>query len=269
MPEGDTIFKAARALARVLTGEHVLAFHAVAAELSRRELVGSQVSQVQPLGKHLLIHFDARLVLWTHLGMHGAWRIFTRGEAWPRSSPHAACTIETALYEAVCFRPSTAKLLTERELLLEPRLTQLGPDLLAPNPDLAAAEERLRALPDHTIADALLNQRALAGLGNVFKSEVLFSCAINPFRPVRELSDEDLRRVVAAAQKLLARNTLSGRRVTTSRATLGSAAWVYGRTGEPCLRCGARVMSSMAGAARRRTYFCPVCQGVPLAPTQR
>jgi endonuclease-8 len=263
MPEGDTIFKAARALSRVLLGERVLAFHAVATELSRRDLAGTQVSQVRPLGKHLVIHFDEGLVLWTHLGMHGAWRVFTRGEAWPRTSPHVACAITTAAYEAVCFRPSTVKLLSLRELSIEPRLTQLGPDLLAPYPDLAAAEERLRALPDHSIADALLNQRALAGLGNVFKNEVLFSCGINPFRTVRELSDQDLQRIVANAQKLLARNTLTGRRVTTPRATLGSATWVYGRTGEPCLRCGARVMSSIAGAARRRTYFCPVCQGVP------
>jgi endonuclease-8 len=159
----------------------------------------------------------------------------------------------------ICRDAPTVELLREREVAHHRALSQLGPDLSRADVDLDQAVARLRALGDAPIADALLDQRAAAGIGNVYKSEVLFLCGVSPTAPVSSFGDSELRRALTVASKLLRKNR-RGRR-TTRFASDGPKLWVYDRTGEPCLRCGERIQSLRQGELARMTYFCPSCQG--------
>ncbi len=259
MPEGDTITRTARTLQRALAGKRVLGFETPRLPASgRRPSEGSTVVSVEARGKHLLIAFDGGTTLHTHMGMSGSWHVYRPGERWriPRSALRAVVEVEDAI--AVCSRATVVEVLGERELARHPQLAWLGPDLCAPVPDLEEAAARLQRLVpgDEEIGVALLDQRVAAGIGNVFKSEVLFARGIHPFEPVATLDAGTRRALFGTASELLRAN-LDGR---SPRRTVPEGLAVYGRTGRPCRRCGTPIRSRKQGEAARVTYWCPGCQ---------
>ena len=267
MPEGDTIWRAARTLDAALCGRVVTAFSstipAVSALVLRLGIVGRRVERVEARGKHLLVRFEGGAALHTHQGMRGTWRL---RRALPDRAPRGAsrwakarARIDTAEVTAACFGAPVVELLPPRLAREHPALARLGPDVLAADFDAAAARERLRARTDAEIGAALLDQTALAGIGNVYKCETLFLCAMPPRVRVRELDDAALDRLIDTARRLMLRNLGPGPRRTTSPLAPG-VAWVYRRSGAPCRRCGAPVARLVQGEPPRSTYYCPRCQ---------
>jgi endonuclease VIII len=274
MPEGDTIYRAAQTLDRALARRVVTRFDSVLPALTRIDedapIAGRTVQRVWSQGKHLLIAFSGDLFLRTHMRMNGSWHIYRPGERWQRSRHQARLVIETDAFLAVAFNVPVAEFYTARELVREPALRDLGPDLLNDAFDEDAALTHLRARGPIGVGDAVLDQRALAGIGNVYKSEVCFVCRINPFTPVDRLSDDDLRTLVRTARRLLQANVAPGTdagiatyhplRRTTGRGDPEERLWVYGRARRPCRRCRAPVQRRKQGTDARSTYWCPACQ---------
>lgn len=261
MPEGDTIHRSAQALHAALAGRRVSGFGsrlvAVAAAAERLRIVGQAIERVRARGKHLLFEFEGGAVLHTHQGMRGSWRLEPATAA-PGRGP-ALAVIETGELAAVCRHAPVVELLPPLAARGHPALSRLGPDLLAPEFDPAEARRRLRARAAGTIAEGLLDQAALGGIGNVYKSEVLFLCRVPPTAPVETLDEQTLDRLIATARRLLQRNLGLGPRRTTS--SLASVRFhVYRRAGQPCRACGARIQRIVQGEQARSTYFCPACQ---------
>jgi endonuclease-8 len=261
MPEGDTIWRIARTLHAALAGKSVLSFRSslvvVDAAARRLGVVGRRIEAVESRGKHLLVRFEGGAALHTHLGMRGSWRL---GPARARRVPASArAVVETADAFAFCTLAPVVELLSAAELVRHPALARLGPDLLGPAFDPAAARRRLRARGDVPIGVALMDQTALAGIGNVYKSEVLFLCGVSPFARVRDIDDPTLDRLVTKAGELLRRNLGAGVRRTTSALAPGPL-WVYRRSGQPCRRCGTAVARVVQGEQTRSTYWCRTCQ---------
>ena len=263
MPEGDTIWRAARTLHAALAGRTVVAFNSVLPEVvaaaRRHALVGRTVEAVEARGKHLLVRFAGGAVLHTHQGMRGSWRLHRGAGGVRRPSSAARAVIETADVVATCSLAPVVEVLSAAQAAAHPALARLGPDLLGPGFDPVAARRRLRERGDLEIGPALMDQTSLAGIGNVYKSEVLFLCGVSPFRRVRELDDAALDRLVARAGKLLRRNLGPGLRRTTSSLAPGRL-WVYRRSGQPCRKCGTTIERAVQGEQARSTYFCPACQ---------
>jgi endonuclease-8 len=275
MPEGDTLHRTADGLRPYLIGRPVTAARAngPGAIPQVQRLVGATVTEVEAIGKNLLIRFDTGLELRTHLRMNGSWHRYRPGERWRRPAARARLVLEVPGAVAVCFDAPVVELLEVRAERLHPALAALGPDLLAPDFEPTGAAEALRRLrdlarADRAIAQALLDQRALAGIGNVYKSEVLFIERVDPWAPVGKVPDEALTRLVATAHRLLVANADrrgGPERVTTGRARAadGQPLWVYGRAGRPCRRCGTLIASRRQGTELPRlTFWCPRCQGV-------
>jgi len=271
MPEGDTIFRTARTLERALAGRTVTKFETQLSGLAvvdRREpIAGRTVEHVLARGKHLLMAFSGSVVLRSHMRMHGSWHIYRPGERWRAPAKDARIVITTNAWVAIAFNVTDVELLAADELAHHPRLSALGPDLLSDDPNLAEARARLRAAGSRHIAEAILEQRAVAGLGNVYKSELLFLFGLHPFTPVADVSDEDIDRVLMRGRDLLRLNvserTVAGAsghgRVTTGRLNPREQLWVYGRAGQPCFKCGTAIRSENETEGRR-TYWCPSCQ---------
>jgi endonuclease-8 len=273
MPEGDTIFRAARTLHRALASKQVEQFESVLPSLTRvhedTPITGQTIDRVSARGKHLLIQFSGGLVLRTHMRMNGSWHIYKRGERWRRSRRDMRIVIATSDYEAVGFNVPVAEFLTPREVARHDELRRLGPDVLSDSFDSAEVIRRMRERPASPIADVLLDQRVMAGLGNVYKSEVLFMCGVDPFASVSHLTDAKLEEIVTAARRVLAANvidgvtamtTYSGYRRTTRRADPKDRLWVYGRARLPCRRCGTPINVRKQGLDARLTYWCENCQ---------
>lgn len=284
MPEGDTLYRIAGTLQKALCGRIVTRFDTALDEIARIDgrtpVAGRMVSGVDALGKHLLIVLrrvdgpgDAiacpesfglelralDLVLHTHLRMTGSWHVYRPGEAWQKPAHNAKVVLRTDEFVAPCFSAPVVELLTARESTRHPQLSTRGPDAMTDDFDAARAREGLKLRADLPIGVAIMDQRAMAGVGNVYKSEVLFLRRISPFTPVRDLSDSDLDGLIAESHKLLVLNRTSTMRQTNfslSRERL----WVYGRSGSPCLVCGTIVKMRRQGAEGRSTYFCPYCQ---------
>jgi endonuclease-8 len=265
VPEGDTIFRVAAALRGYLAGQRIEAARARVPGPRIERVVGSRVNEVESRGKHLLVHFDNGLVLHSHLRMQGTWHRYRPGERWRRPAAQARVVLEVPGSVVVCFDAPVMELLEERAIELHPALRTLGPDLLADEFDAEDALRRLRAPARQglSLAEALLDQRAQAGVGNVFKSEVLFLEHQHPMRRVRDVDDDTLRRLLATAEEQLRANTTTRGRVTTGRRPAPSRTWVYGRAGRPCLRCGARIERARIGDLPRPTFWCPRCQPAP------
>ena len=273
MPEGDTIFRAARTLHRALAGKTVAAFESVLPALNRvhedAPLTGRTIERVSALGKHLLMHLSGGLVLRTHMRMNGSWHIYRRGERWQRPRRDMRLAIAAGDFEAVGFNIPVAELVASRDLARHDELRQLGPDVLSDSFDAGEAIRRMRERGDLTVAEALLNQRLMAGLGNVYKSEVLFLCRINPFTLVRALDLAQLTAIVETGRRLLRANvaegvapmtTYTGIRRTTRRNDPKERLWVYGRARLPCRRCGSPISVRKQGLDARLTYWCGQCQ---------
>jgi endonuclease-8 len=273
MPEGDTIFRAARTLNRALAGRVVTRFESVFPALTRvhddAPITGRTVESITAAGKHVLMRFSGDLVLRTHMRMNGSWHIYRPGERWQRSRRDMRIVIATEAFEAVGFNVPVAEFLQGRAIQRQEDLRLMGPDLLGASFDEAEAMRRLRARGDAAIADALLNQRVVAGIGNVYKSEVLFLCGVNPFTSVADIDDERLRCLLTTARTHLHANvidptasivTYRGYRRTTRRADPAERLYVYGRAGQPCRTCGVHIEIRAQGRDARLTYWCPSCQ---------
>jgi endonuclease VIII len=264
MPEGDTIYRTAEHL-RPLVGHQVTGARAWprpgvrrVADLSR--LVGSTITSVEARGKQLLIGFDNGLTIRSHLRMTGSWRRFGPGERWSRPSYQASAMVETTGGVAVAFNTPVVELLTDAARRRSPVLAALGPDLLGEAFDPAEALRRLRERDAQPLGVALLDQRAVAGIGNVYKSEVAFIEGLDPWAPVAAFSDAELSSALATARRLLRTNVARGPRNTTGSRGFGQGLWVYNRAGRPCRRCGGSIRSRRQGELARVTYWCPTCQ---------
>jgi endonuclease VIII len=266
LPEGDTIFRTARTLTRALGGQVVTRFETVLPLLERVDedtpLAGRTVEEVTSHGKWLEMRFSGGLILLTHMLMSGSWHIYRPGEQWQRARFHMRIVIETASMVAVAFNVPVAEFHTEESLARRRGFKDLGPDLLASEFDRDAARRNLRALADWDLAPALLNQSVLAGIGNVFKSEICFAAQLHPFRKVGSLTPGEIDRLLAAAQQQLAANVTgdSSFRTTVPRARPFERLWVYGREGQPCRVCGATVEIRRQKEEGRVTFWCPECQ---------
>ena len=295
MPEGDTIFRTARTLHRALAGRVITRFESVYPQLTRVDagtpVAGRVVERVEARGKHVLMWFGAghleghleghlkvapTLVLRTHMRMHGSWHIYRPGERWQRPRHEMRIAIETDAIHAIAFGVPSAELAPADAIERSQAISTLGPDPLADHFDADEAVRRLLALSermrvegsdrdDTSIADALLDQSAIAGIGNVYKSEVLFVGRINPFAAVQSLTHDQIAEVVAIAVKLLRANVsessaVGGGRRTTNRTDPSARLWVYGRGGQPCRRCGTPIAHAKQGPFARMTYWCERCQ---------
>jgi endonuclease-8 len=272
MPEGDTVFRAAQALQRALAGQTVARFESVYPKLNRvaedHPIVGRTVETVSARGKHLLIAFSGDLVLHTHMRMNGSWHLYRPGVRWQRPAQEMRVLVATVAVIAVGFNVPIAELLTSRDLARHPALRTLGPDLLSAAFDGAEVIRRMRVRGRDAVADVLLDQRVVAGIGNVFKSEILFLAGIEPFTPVAALTDADLERLVGISREQLAANVMtrsqtlshSITRSTTRSLDPNKRLWVYARGGKPCRRCGTMIQVKKSGIDARLTYWCPQCQ---------
>jgi endonuclease-8 len=282
MPEGDTIFRAARTLHRALANQTVTAFESVLPKLERVEIdtpiTGRTIEKVEANGKWLLIHFSGNLILLTHMLMSGSWHIYRPNEKWKLHRSHMRIVIRTNAIDAVAFNVPIAEFHTTDSLRRRRNFNQLGPHVLAAEYNDAEILRRLRAHRDLEIAEALLSQSILAGIGNVFKSELCFACRVNPFRRVESLSITELTCLVGTARKFLQANvtdnsgdqmvTHSGLRRTTGRADRGENLWVYKRKGEPCRRCATPIEPRKQAPSARTTFWCPTCQPLPPTPAR-
>ena len=258
MPEGDTIHRVADRLRPALAGQAVERFEAPRA-VGPRPGVGSTVSEVEARGKHLLIRFSDGVTLHTHLRMVGTWHLYRRGSRWRLPGHLARAVVAVPEWEAVCFKAPVVELYREPPAHLPQPLDHLGPDLCLEDPpvDEALARMAARVDVDAEIAPTLLDQQIAAGIGNVFKSEVLWACRVNPFAKVRDLDDDTRRRLVTTAARQLRANVGS----VGERSTLpGGGVAVYGRRGQPCRRCGTPIQRRRQGEDPRVTYWCPTCQ---------
>lgn len=299
MPEGDSVWRAAAQLHQALAGQTLTASDFRVPRFATLNLAGWSVTEVVPRGKHLLMRVQSpaksssggpsdvgasagestegggssgrqELTIHSHLKMEGAWQIYPPGGRWRKPAFMARCVLRTAVADAVGF--SLGILEVVRTADEDKVVGHLGPDLLGPDWDAAEAEQRLRAAPDVPIGVALLDQRNLAGIGNIYRCEACFLSGVHPATPVSAVSD--LRTLMTDAKQLLEANLGSGRRVTilnprgmpVGRMAGRPGYWVYGREHRPCLKCGTpirrAVMGKPSGEEERDIYFCPQCQPV-------
>ena len=262
MPEGDTIHRAAQTLQTALGGRRITRFVTVLPQLARVDedapLAGRIVERVEAAGKNLLMHFSGDLHLRTHMRMHGSWHIYRPGERWRARRGDMRIVIETDEWIAVAFHVPVAEFYDERQ----EDLRRIGPDFLGETFDEAEAMKRIRARGDQEIADVLLNQRVVAGIGNEYKSEVLFLAGVNPFARVRDLTDQDIAAILRIARKVMLANVRkrSISRVTTFSLDPRQQQYVFGRGAKPCRRCGTPIEYRKQGRDVRGTYWCPKCQ---------
>jgi endonuclease-8 len=290
MPEGDTIYRTARALQKAIGGKIVTGFETGLAKLARvnddTPLVGRTVERVESRGKWCLIYFSGDLILVTHMLMSGSWHLYRVGERWRMGRDKMRVVIRTADWEAVGFNIPVAEFHTARSLDRSSQVPKLGPDILSESFSVESGVARLaeyaRENPEAEVGVVLLNQRVMAGLGNVYKSEVAFAAGVNPFRAMKAITPREMERMVEFSKRYMTANvadgsgdgivTYSGNRRTTRAMDREERLWVYRRQGEECRRCGATVMMRRQGVQARSTYWCPECQpwvGEGAAPVGR
>ena len=257
MPEGDTVWLAARRLHEALAGTVLQSSDLRVPQLAAVDLAGVTIDAVVPRGKHLLFRLDDGRTLHTHFRMEGSWHLYRPGDRWRGGPAHQVrAVLRTREWIAVGYRLAEVDLVPTAD---EGRLVgHLGPDLLGPDWDLQEALRRLGSRPDREIADALRDQRALAGIGNIYACESLFLCGVDPFRAVADVPD--LAQVVLTAHRLLRRNAPRASQSTTGDERRPH--YVHGRNRRPCRRCGTPIRTRAQGAApyERITYWCPSCQ---------
>jgi len=257
MPEGDTIAYAANRMRPVLEGrvpDEILTpqpRHALDRWPAR--LSGRAVSRVDTHGKHLFVRFEGDLVLHSHLGMVGVWGVYAPGRRWGRSGRRAWIVLRAAGHEVVEFDGPLLELMTDSRSRFDQRLAALGPDVLADEFDFARCLGRLRS-DDQTrpVGDALLDQRNVAGIGNIWKAEGCWEAGVDPWRPLGTVDDREVMAIIDAVRPRMLRSAVEGPRSIGPR--------VYRLAGRPCPRCGARIVARGQGDANRTTYWCPGCQ---------
>ncbi len=261
MPEGDTVWNTARVLERGLVGQEIVRGEFRVPRLAGADVAGWRIGESASRGKHLLLRLTDRdgrpWTLHSHLRMDGKWRVYQADERWRGGPGHLIrVVLRTVRAVAVGYHLHELDLVpAEREGTL---VDHLGPDLLGPDWNAEEAVARLLGRPEREIADALLDQRNLAGIGNLYKSETLFLRGIDPWRPVGEVPD--LSGLVALAQRLLAANRGRWQQATTGSIRRGEEHWVFERAGSPCRRCGTTIRRERQGDHERISYWCPRCQ---------
>ncbi|MDQ3898494.1 MAG: hypothetical protein M3326_14830 [Actinomycetota bacterium] len=247
MPEGDVLFRTAATLQRWLAGREVTEATSAAAPM-----VGHTVARVEATGKHLLMRFDSGHALHTHLRMTGSWHVYSKGERWQRPPSQAKVTVTCGERMAVCFNAPVVELLPPGAEANHPSLAGLGPDVLAAPLDVEEIRRRARNRPaDTPLGELLLDQRVLAGIGNIWRCEALFLEGRSPWAPLSSLKDEGLDALVSTAARIMRESLV---------ATGPQRRWVYRRTGRPCRRCGTPIESRRQGEQARTAYWCPTCQ---------
>lgn len=260
MPEGDTVLVAARRLHNALAGQEIVKSELRVPAFATADLSGQHVVGVAARGKHLLLRTDAGLTLHTHFKMDGVWHIYRRGEKWRYPGFQARAVLRTAESEAVGFRLGICELI--RTTGESDRLRQLGPDVLGPDWDRSEALRRLRLHPEREIGTMLIDQRVMAGPGNIYKSEVCFVERVNPWQRVGEIDTPE--RLVDRMKELMEANRESGRQVTTGDPRRGRDKWVAGRWRLPCRVCGTEIRRADQASYNfeRVTHWCPSCQPI-------
>jgi endonuclease VIII len=265
MPEGDTLHRTALTLNRVLAQQRLVRVRSSVAAIAGAELAGHVVKEVTARGKNLLIEFDDGRVLHTHLKMQGSWHVYRPGERFQRPEHQARVVLEVADALAVCFSAPTVRLLAAHAVENDPYLSGLGPDLIPDEFDEPKAVAGLLALAELSIGEAVMTQTALSGIGNIWKSETLFACRLDPFTLVSTLTRDAALEIVRTARQFL-RKSVYGQTGSASVEGGRGRFWVYGRSGEACRKCGTTVKMKRQGAQSRSTYYCPKCQGVQSRP---
>ena len=261
MPEGDTVRKLAAVLTPHLEGAVVR--HLRLRGVNPDPLAGQKIRSVFSKGKHLFFLFDNDLLLRSHLGLYGSWHIYGIGERWRKPERNASIVLETQSRVFVCFNAREIEILRARGFRLNDELARLGPDLTCAVPDGPRLARRARELlePTSLLVDLLLDQRVASGIGNVYKSEVLFLASQHPARLLADTPDKVIVGLFQQASDLLRHNLDTGSRVTRFADDGLGDLWVYGRAGHPCFRCGAVLRRDVLGGNPRSTYWCPRCQG--------
>lgn len=257
MPEGDTIAYAANRIRPVLEGrvpdEILTPQPRHARDRWPERLAGRAIRSVDTHGKHLFLRFEGDLVLHSHLGMVGVWGVYAPGRRWGRSPRRAWVVLRAQNHEIVEFDGPVLELMTEGRTRFDQRLAALGPDVLAEAFDRERFVRRLRD-DDQTrpLGDALLDQRNVAGIGNIWKAEGCWEARIDPWRRLATVTDDDAVAIIESVRPRMQRSATLGHRAIQAR--------VYGHAGQPCPRCGTRIAARGQGDANRTTYWCPGCQ---------
>jgi endonuclease VIII len=256
MPEGDTIYGAAQRIRSALVGAEIISVETherFARDRWPERLSGRAVRAVESRGKHLFIRFDGDLTLHSHLRMNGWWGVYDRGRRWSKSPSRAWLVIRTDHHEVVQFGGPVLELMTDSRSRIDRRIAQLGPDIMAADFDEQSFLRRLRSDdPTRGIADALLDQRNLCGIGNLWKSEACFLAGLDPWRSVSEVSDDEALAAIRAVRPLMLRSGQGGGHVRDRM--------VFERHGGPCRHCGTTIRARGQGDDNRTTYWCPECQ---------
>ena len=264
MPEGDAVWRTARTLHQALSGHTLVRTDFRVPAIATADLSGGTVTETVSRGKHLLTRIDTpssggeKWTLHTHLKMEGSWRVYDRGQRWNKAGHLARVVLDTDERSAVGFQLGVVELVLRDH---EDRIVgHLGPDLLGPDWDADEAARRLAVAPDRPLGEALLDQRNLAGIGTIYRSELCFLTGYDPRTPVVKVADR--LRMVRLAHSLLFQNRNLPQIATTGDKRRGRSLWVYGRPGEPCLRCGTPIAYAELGepGRERAAYWCPSCQ---------
>jgi endonuclease-8 len=262
MPEGDTVWRTARTLDRALSGHVLTRTDFRVPEVATVDLSGQVVESTVARGKHLLTRIGPEHTLHTHLKMEGSWHVYRDGTRWRRPTHQARVVLGVEGWTAVGFSLGITELVARAEE--DTVVGHLGPDLLGPDWDEQEALMRLRASPSRPIVEALLDQRNLAGIGNMYAAELCFLAGVHPAAPVDAVPD--LVRLVRRAKAVLEANKERAQQATTGDLRRGRTHWVYPRGGQPCRRCGTPIESGTHGEPPRDriTFWCPTCQSPPV-----
>lgn len=275
MPEGDTLFRTAATLRRWLAGREVTDATTAVPGLAADRLVGQTVEAVESWGKHLLVRFQSGQVLHSHLRMSGSWHVYPAGDPWRRPARQARLVLVCGDRVAVCFNAPVVELLAARAELVHPALANLGPDVLSDRLDRAEVRRRARARPPEVaVGELLLDQRVVAGIGNIWRCEALFVEGHNPWVPQGSLTDEQLDALVTSAARLMRASAgieagATGVVGPSARGSVDGSTgrpgprWVYKRQGRPCRRCRTLIAARHQGEQARTAYWCPTCQPAP------
>jgi endonuclease-8 len=258
MPEGDTVWRTAQRLHQCLAGAQLVSSDFRVPAYATLDLSGQRVSEVVARGKHLLTRVEPDVTIHTHLKMEGSWHLYRPGSRWRGPDHQVRLVLGTHDWVAVGFRLGTVEVLARKDE--DSAVGHLGPDLLGPDWDVAEAVRRLRSTPQRPVGEALVDQRNLAGIGNMYKAEVCFIAGLSPWAPVFEVAD--LPGLVSLAQRVLEANKQRAAQTTTGDTRRGQQLWVYARAGQPCRRCRTPIRRAAPDdpTGERSTYWCPRCQ---------
>ena len=258
MPEGDTVFLAATRLQAALVGHVLTKTDFRVPQHATLDLSGRKVLEVVPRGKHLLFRIEDGITLHTHYKMEGSWHLYRHGERWRGPAFQVRAVLETEEFVAVGFQLAVVEVLdtaSESDVI-----GHLGPDPLGDDWDVDRVVQAMRERGEDAIGTVLLDQRVLAGPGNVYKCEICFLAGVHPWTKIEAI--DNLRRLVRLAERLMKANRTTGNQITTGDTRAGRQRWVYGRSGKGCFRCGTQILKAdqEGYGGDRVTYWCPMCQ---------